>query len=293
MTRLPEGARLEQGAGGLARLSLEAREGVAHVYLHGAHLTHFQPAGERPVLWLSEHSSFAEGRPIRGGVPVCFPWFGPKADAPDAPMHGFARLREWALGPVEAEASGEITATLVLAPDAQTRRFFPHAFSLRADYTVGRGLRMALTVRNEGTSSFRFEEALHSYFAVGDVRRTRVEGLEGAAYVDKTEGGTRRTLGMAPLEIAGETDRVFPGMPGPVVIEDAAWARRIVVARSGSSTAVVWNPWIAKAKAMPDFGDAEWTSMLCVESANAMDDAVTLEPGSVHRLSTVVTVRPA
>jgi glucose-6-phosphate 1-epimerase len=289
---LPDGAKIVQGGGGLARLTLQAREGVAHVYLHGAHLTHFQPAGERPVLWLSAHSAFAEGLPIRGGVPICFPWFGPKADEPAAPMHGFARLREWTLVSVE-EAAGELSATLALAPDAETRRFFPHAFSLSVVYTVGRTLRMALTVGNEGASGFRFEEALHSYFAVGDVRRTRVEGLEGAAYVDKADAWTRKTLGAAPLVVTAETDRVFTGHAGPVTIEDAVWARRIDVERTGSATAVVWNPWVDKAKAMKDFGDGEWTGMICVESANAMENAVSVDPGSVHRLTTAIAVRPA
>jgi len=289
---LPDGARLAEGRGGLERLTLATPEAEAHVYLHGAHLTHFQPRGEEPVLWLSEHSAFVPGKPIRGGVPICFPWFGPKADDGSAPIHGFARLAPWSLAAVEKGASGELVAALELRSDADSRRSLAGAFLLRMTVAVGRALRMGLRVTNTGEQPFRFEQALHSYFAVGDVRRVAIGGLEGAAYVDKADGWARRTQGSAALRITGETDRVFCGRRGPITIEDPVWRRRLVVGRAGSATAVVWNPWQAKAKAMADFGDEEWTGMVCVESANAMDDALTLEPGSSHELVTTIELRP-
>lgn len=289
---LPDGARLGEGRGGLERLALATPEAEAHVYLHGAHLTHFQPLGEKPVLWLSERSAFLPGKAIRGGVPICFPWFGPKADDAAAPIHGFARLARWSLATVEKGASGELIAALELRSDEESRRSLPGAFLLRLTVAVGRALRMGLRVTNTGEQPFRFEEALHSYFAVGDVRRIAIGGLEGAAYVDKADGWARRTHGSAALRITGETDRVFCGRRGPITIEDPTWRRRLVVGRAGSATAVVWNPWQAKARAMPDFGDEEWTGMVCVESANAMDDALTLEPGSSHELVTTIEVRP-
>ncbi len=288
---LPEGAQLATGRGGLERLALTTSEAEAHLYLHGAQLTHFQPRGERPVLWMSEHSAFSPGRPIRGGVPICFPWFGPKAHDEAAPIHGFARLARWSLAGVEKTAAGRLTASLELRPTEDSRRFLQQTFVLHMTVTVCRQLRMALRVSNEGEEPLRFEEALHSYFAVGDVRRLTIGGLEGAAYVDKADGWARRTLGHAELRITGETDRVFCGRRGPITIEDPVWRRRLVVARAGSATAVVWNPWQAKAKAMPDFGDEEWTGMVCVESANAMDDAQSLEPGESHELVTTIEVR--
>jgi glucose-6-phosphate 1-epimerase len=159
--------------------------------------------------------------------------------------------------------------------------------------TAGRALRMALTVRNEGDRPFGFEEALHTYIAVGDVREIRISGLEGTGYLDKADGGAKKAMGDAPLTISGETDRVFNGHRDPITIEDPIWRRRLVVERSGSSTAVVWNPWAAKAKAMPDFGDDEWTGMVCVESTNATDDALTLEAGASHEITTTIAVRPA
>ncbi len=272
---------------------LDAEEASAHVYRHGAHVSHFQPRGERPVLWVSEHSQYAPGKPLRGGVPLCFPWFGPKQGDTTAPLHGFARILPWHLVSVEKDPAGELLAELALRSDDATRPHFAHAFELRLAVTVGRRLRMALTVLNAGDQPFVFEEALHTYFAVGDARRLAITGLAGAGYLDKADGGARKTLGPAALTIAGETDRVFGGHEGAIAIVDAAWARTIEIARTGSSTAVVWNPWQAKAKAMPDFGDDEWTAMVCVESANALADAVTLAPGASHTLATTIETRLA
>ncbi len=295
MTTLPDGARLEAGPGGLERLVLAVADGKAHVYLQGANVAHFQPAGERPVLWVSERSQYqggAPGKPIRGGVPLCFPWFGPKTDDREAPLHGVARLLPWSIAQVLPVASESLSAELVLASSEYTRRFFPHEFALRLGLSVGRTLRLELQVKNVGATAFRFEEALHTYFAVGDVRRVTISGLEGASYVDKTDAGVRKTLGPSPLTIAGETDRVFIGHSGPLTITDPSWRRSILLERRGSATAVVWNPWQAKALAMPDFGDDEWPGMLCLEAANALEGGVTLEPGAAHVLAATISVRP-
>jgi glucose-6-phosphate 1-epimerase len=290
---LPDGARLEKGPGGLDRLALAASEGEALVYLQGAHVAHFQPRGERPVLWMSAQSRFEAGRPIRGGVPICFPWFGPKRDSPDAPLHGFARILPWTLSSVDRESDGRMRAVLHLAADAAARGGFPRELGLSLAVTVGRALRLELTARNVDSAPQTFEEALHSYFAVSDVRQVRIRGLEGVGYVDKTAAMARQPGEGEPIAIAAEADRVYAGTTGTVTIEDPGWKRRIVVGKTGSSTTVVWNPWVAKAKAIPDFGDDEWTGMVCVETANAMDDAVTLAPGALHVMAATLEVQPA
>jgi D-hexose-6-phosphate mutarotase len=288
--RFPAGVRLENGPGGLERLSLEAAEGSAHVFLHGGHVSHFQPKGERPVLWLSRESRFEPTRPIRGGVPVCFPWFGAKAGDPEAPMHGFARILPWALVGVTRGASGQIEATLELTAEAAARGGFGLGFGARLAIGVGRSLRVALSVRNDGGAPARFEEALHSYFAVSDLAQVRVRGLEGTAYLDKTEGMARKAGAAEPIVISAETDRVYLDTAATVTIDDPAWGRRIVIAKTGSATTVVWNPWVAKARAMPDFGDDEWPRMLCVETANVGEQAVTLAPGATHVMTATLGV---
>lgn len=288
MERLPDGTRIEAGPGGLERLVLGTDAGEAHVFLHGAHVAHYQPRGGRPVLWTSRESRYETGKPIRGGVPLCFPWFGPKAGAPEAPLHGFARIRPWALRSVADGPGGTRRATLELVSDASTRSLFAHDFRATLEVVVGAALGLTFAVRNEGAGPFTYEEALHSYFAVDDVRACRIRGLEGAGYVDKTAAGARRPAEGAPLAIAGETDRVYGGTTEAVTIEDPGLRRRLVIAKTGSRTTVVWNPWVAKAKAMADFGDDEWPGMVCVETANALDDAVTLAPGEIH--STALTI---
>jgi glucose-6-phosphate 1-epimerase len=292
MERLPDGALIETGPGGLERLTMAAAAGEAHVFLHGGHVTHFQPRGGKPVLWVSGESCYESGRPIRGGVPVCFPWFGPKAGAPEAPMHGFARTRPWSLRSVKPDANGTLRASLELGSDASTRTFFPHDLRATLEIVVGATLGLTLRVRNEGPSPFEYEEALHSYFAVADVRACRIRGLEGTGFVDKTAAGARLPAEGVPIAIAAETDRVYTGTEATVTIEDPGLARRLVVAKKGSRTTVVWNPWAAKAKAMSDFGDDEWPGMLCVETANAAADAVMLAPGASHTMTTTIEALP-
>jgi glucose-6-phosphate 1-epimerase len=290
MERYPDGARLEKGPGGLDRLALHAAEGEALVYLQGAHVAHFQPKDGRPVLWMSAASRFEKGKPLRGGVPICFPWFGPKAGSPEAPLHGFARILPWTVGTVTRETGGSLRAVLELTAEAAARGGFPRELSLSLAVTVSRSLRMELTVRNVDSTAVTFEEALHSYLSVSDVRQARIRGLEGVAYVDKTAGMARQAGEDAPITIVGETDRVYLGAKGTVTVEDPGWGRRIVLGKQGSATTVVWNPWVAKAKAMPDFGDDEWAGMVCVETANALDDAVTLAPGASHVMTATLEV---
>ena len=180
---------------------------------------------------------------------------------------------------------------LELVSDEATRALFPHDVRVSLEVVVGSSLSLALTVRNTGPLPLPFEEALHTYLAVSDVRQCRVSGLEGTAFVDKTAAGARRPGEPAPIVVAAETDRVYLGTEAAVTVEDAAWARRIVVSKTGSRTTVVWNPWVAKAKAMPDFGDDEWPGMLCVETANAVEDAVTLAPGASHTMTATIEAR--
>ena len=156
--------------------------------------------------------------------------------------------------------------------------------------TVDARLRLELAVRNTGTAPMVFEEALHTYFSVGDARRVAIHGLEGAPYFDKAEAFARKPGEAAPIAITRETDRVYPGARGTVTIDDPIEARHIAVEKTGSASTVVWNPWVEKAKGMSDFGDDEWTEMVCVETANAGDDAVTVAPGETHTMTATIGV---
>lgn len=239
---------------------------------------------------MSRSSRFEPGAPIRGGVPVCFPWFGPRAGDAAAPVHGFARTRTWALESVGVTPGGEVDVRLALRSDATTLAIIPQAFSAVFALRLGHALRMALEVTNDGAEAFRFEEALHTYFTVADVRQVSVDGLAGATYLDKTDGGRRKTQSEPVVRISAETDRLYLDTTAVMTLVDPGLARRIVVEKSGSASSVVWNPWIAKSRAMPDFGDDEWPEMICLETVNAVDNAVVLAPGARHELVATVTV---
>jgi len=292
MELLPDGARLESGPGGFDRLTLDAADGEAVVYLHGAHVAHFHPKAGRPVLWMSLASRFESGKPIRGGVPVCFPWFGRKAGSPQAPPHGFARILPWTIVEVTREAGGSLRALFELTPEAAARGGFVTGLLAALAVTVSGSLRMELTVRNVGGASTTFEEALHSYYSVSDVRQVRVHGLEGIGYLDTTASEARRAGESGPITISAETDRAYTGATGTVTIEDPGWHRRIVVAKRGSATTVVWNPWVAKGQQMPDFGTDEYRRMVCVESGNVARNKLTLPPGKSAALRVTLGSAP-
>lgn len=280
---IPDRLRIVPGGGGLLRIEITNPLGAAHLYLHGAHVSHFQPGGQAPVLWLSSKSWFADDKPIRGGIPLCWPWFGPHATRKDVPSHGFARLKNWSLAETSQLSDGRTRVVLTLADDEASRAQWPHAFRLSYTVTVGRDLELDLRVDNPGSAAFRYEEALHTYLAVDDARRTTVEGLAGTAYLDKVRDFTRVVQDGA-VTFTGETDRVYLDTTATCTVVDQPGKRRLTVAKEGSADTVVWNPWIAKAMAMPDFGDDEWPGMVCVETVNALGHAVDLAPGASHHL---------
>jgi len=274
---------------GLVLANIAAPEGSALLFLQGGHVVSFEPGRLRPVLFTSAHSQFAPGKAIRGGVPVIFPWFGPHPTRADLPAHGFARTLPWHLAtilPPTAEGAG---LTLTLHSSDETRGLWPHDFALHYTVLVGRTLDLSLEVHNTGDAPFTFEEALHTYLSVRDVRQISVEGLDGREYLDKVDEGRRKTQS-GPITITGETDRVYLNTPDTVTVDDADARRRIVVSKENSATTVVWNPWVEKAKRLVDFGDDEWPRMICIETANAAENAVILPPGGRHILRARVEV---
>ncbi|MEI8235520.1 MAG: D-hexose-6-phosphate mutarotase [Verrucomicrobiota bacterium] len=291
---IPGLARLVTGSSGLPRYEITTPLAQAHIYLHGAHVARFVPAGQLPLLWVSTKSCFEPGKPIRGGVPVIFPWFGPRRGDPDAPAHGFARTRSWTLESVVQEPGGAVVVTLRLEPDAATRALWgePHDWVLRHRITIATALTMELEIENRGSAPFRCEEALHTYFHVSDVRQIAVHGLEAAEYYDNADGMGRKRQAGEPIRFTAETVRTHVHTPAACAIDDPGLNRRILVEKEHSRSTIVWNPWIAKAQAMPDFGDDEWLRMVCVETGNVADNALEIAPGARHVTRTVLRTAP-
>ena len=215
---------------------------------------------------------------------MIFPWFGPRAGRADSPAHGFARTLPWDVESLTFDEAGNVSLTLRLDPNDATRAHWPHDFVLRHRIAFGAKLDMQLEIENTSGAPFVFEEALHTYLAVSDVRHVSVTGLGNTAYLDKVDALQRKQQGAEPIRITGETDRIYLNTRATCVLDDPGLSRRIAVEKSGSDATVVWNPWIAKAKAMPDFGDDEWPAMLCIETANTGENAITLAPGATHTM---------
>jgi glucose-6-phosphate 1-epimerase len=281
---------------GLPRAQVTLASAAATIYLHGAHLTHWQPTGADPVIFLSAQSDFAPGKAIRGGIPICFPWFGPRSDGGPGPSHGFARLQEWELSfaaLIPGETGERLHLIFSLWPTDLSRSLGFDKFRAAYEVTIGDTLSLRLTVANAGDKPLRFEEALHSYFAVGDVRQTTLTGLESALYRDKTDAMQEKHAPAGPLGFTAETDSVFPANIAPVTIHDSAGKRTIQVEKTNSATTVVWNPWATLAAKLADLPDDAWPEFVCVEAANTATDSITLQPGETHAMQILIAVAKA
>lgn len=261
----------------------------AVVYHNGAHITEFELAGQRPVLFLSSKSNWTNGMAIRGGIPIIFPWFGAKADNPKAPMHGLARTALWQTERMGFVGETSMELIMTLRNNPAENHLWPFDVSLRYIIRLGTALDLELAVTNQADKPLVFEEAFHTYLAVSDVRQISIHGLTGKTYIDKTEQMQRKTQDASPISITAETDRVYLNTPDPCIVEDPTWTRRITISKANSSTTVVWNPWIEKTKSLSDLASDDWQRFVCIETANAADNAITLAPGATHSMSASIS----
>jgi glucose-6-phosphate 1-epimerase len=278
------GARFQTGVrNGLDVVEIDLPAATAEVALQGAQVLSFVPRGGRDWLWVSERARWAPAAALRGGIPICFPWFGPHPTERTFPAHGFARTRPWRLAGV-GESGDDVRVDLRLASDEATLALYPHPFEARLEITVGAELGLAFEVSNPGDAPLAFEVALHTYFAVADLDRVAIEGLAGCAFVDKVAGGARRREGDAPIRIAGEVDRVYDG-DGPVTLVDPAGARSLRIESSGAGSTVVWNPASAKTATLTDMTPEGFRSFVCVETGAIGERRITVGPGQQHRVN--------
>ena len=286
--QIPGMARIVAGGGGWPKVQVSAPQASGEIYLHGAHVTSWKPAGAEEVLFLSPHTIWQEGNAIRGGVPICFPWFGKKADDPHAPDHGFVRTKAWQLDSVEQHDDG-VSVNMSITSDDNTRDWWPAEFRTTYRATFGAELVLELTTVNGGSSSIRFEEALHAYYNVGDVTQARIAGLDQVQYLDKTDA-FREKVQAGEVTISAETDRVYLNTEHSLQLSDRVLHRKITVAKENSHTTVVWNPWSEKARELKDLGEDQWRQMLCIEVSNVGQFAVKLVPGEQHTMTARTSV---
>ena len=283
---IPDQLTFIAGPGGLPFIQVRNAHAEAVVSVYGGQVLSYRPLGANAdVLFVSELAYYQAGKAIKGGVPICWPWFGADPQGLGRPAHGFVRNRMWSVWGTATTPAGDTQITLGLVDTPETLAIWPHAFQLALEITVGTTLRLALTTRNTGEAPFTVTQALHTYFAVGDIAQTTVTGLDGCRYIDKAAGAGGAVKQQAgAVGIAAEVDRVYSGVPAELAIEDGALQRTLRIRSEGSHTAVVWNPWAAIAAGMADLKDDEYQRFVCVETANAADEVITVPAGGEHRL---------
>ncbi len=257
---------------------------LAIISVYGGQVLAYQPIGQAPILWVSDSSRYQVGKAIRGGIPVIWPWFGPYPSDATKPSHGAARTRMWQVLATKALPDDTCHIRLGLQNDEATAELWPHPFNLEIEITVGPKLTVILIAKNLADEPVTYGAALHTYFTISEIENIQILGLEDTAYIDQLDDNQRKAQ-TGPIIFAAETDRIYVDTEADCVIDDPGLNRKIRIAKNGSRSTVVWNPWIAKAQRMADMGDEEYHSMVCVETTNAADDVRVVEPGEEHRLS--------
>ena len=263
----------------------------AEIMLQGAHLIHWQIKNEEPVIWLSEDAVFMQGKSIRGGIPVCWPWFGAHAENDSFPAHGYARTVLWEPAEISQLDDGRTRLVFNLIENTDTRAFFPHQVALTIVYIIGNTLEISLISKNTGAKTIELSEALHTYFKVGDARKITVSGLDACHYLDKPDGFLKKQQ-QGAVHINEEVDRIYIDTQADIHIDDTLLNRRIVIKKENSDSTVVWNPWKDTADKMGDLGKEGYLNMLCVESANAANNTFSLGAGETHYLNVTYNIEP-
>jgi glucose-6-phosphate 1-epimerase len=293
----------------VARVTSPAAE--ATIYLQGAHVTHWKPAGQAPAIFLSQRAEFAQGKPIRGGVPIVFPWFSERHDGKAGPQHGFARISDWDVA-FAGMSGDDLHLAFTLAPNELSRSLGYDHFKLGYRVTVGRALTLEFSVQNDSGNGgahgggpaaataqadqastgapLVLEQALHTYLAVADARQVSIDGLAGVTFIDKVDEFKRKVQPAGALRFTGRTDRPYLNTTATCVLHDPAGKRSIVVAKSGSHSTVIWNPWQEFTANMPDMEPDAWLHMTAIETANVGENAVTLKPGETHTMRADISI---
>ncbi len=278
------------GKGDIPVVEIQNEQASASISLQGAHVLSWIPVGEDEVIWVSDAATFTQGKSLRGGIPICWPWFGAHENNVAYPAHGFARTSLWQVIHTQPLPTGETQITFKLETsqlDQDMQAMWPHSTVAEYRLTIGKTLTLELTTFNHSDQSITIGQALHTYFSVDDVTNTTVYGLEGKDYLDKPDSFKRKTQ-TGPITFNTEVDRVYVQTPDDIIIDNKQ--RKIIIKKQGSQSTVVWNPWQQVAEKMGDLGKDGYLKMLCVESANAAEDTISIKAGNSYKLLVIYTV---
>ena len=275
----------EEGKGGLPFIVIKNHSATALIALHGEQILSYKPKVEvADMLFLSPLSNFQDGKAIRGGIPICWPWFGPDPKGIQRPNHGFVRNHLWTV--LDTETTDiDTQVTLQFKESYKKEKTWKQPFALNLQISVGKTLSLKLTTFNTGDKPFSITQAFHSYFHVSDITQVQILGLEGADYYDKLDQGTQKNQD-GVLIINEEIDRIYTGVKHSLWIKDPAFKRRIKINSPGNETVVVWNPWIKRSKKISDLKNQSYKHFVCVETGNIAFDLINIPPGTEYTLFT-------
>ncbi|MEL6556166.1 MAG: D-hexose-6-phosphate mutarotase [Cyanobacteria bacterium J06621_11] len=279
-----------EGKGGFPVINVSNPKAKAKISVYAAQVLSFQPEGDPDdLIFVSENAYYKTGKATKGGIPICWPWFGPDPEGKGRASHGFVRNRMWKLLSTATTLEGETKVRLGVSASDETKEIWPHSFELVLEIVIGSRLTVTLITENTGEADFSITQAFHTYFSTGDIAQVKVLGLEETSYLDKPDGGAKKMQSGA-IAVTEEVDRVYTDVSGEIVIEDGEKGRRIRITSSGSKTAIVWNPWIEIAEKMADLETQDYQRFICVETANAADDVVEVAAGEEARLQAVYSI---
>lgn len=267
--------------GDLIYIDVVNKYAEATISLYGAHIIQFRPYNSFDVLWMSPTSNFEVGKDIRGGIPICFPWFGPHASDSSLPAHGFARIMHWQVVKTNTNANYETEIVLELNSSEKTKEYWPYDFKAELLICVGAELKIELQITNTGHQTFQYTSAIHTYFYVSEISNVKIEGLQGASYY-KGFGNELFTQHSETIEIRQEENRRYVNTESDIILHDTVFQRKIRTAKKGSKVTVVWNPWSDTVKTMNDIPEDGFETFICIEPANSYDDIIKLDPGEQH-----------
>lgn len=286
---IPEVVKFIKGTGNLDTVEIKNKFAQASIVLMGANVLTFQPVSSVPVFWHSSKSNFIPGKPIRGGIPICFPWFGLHPTDNKKPLHGFARLKNWDVETVKIIQDNKIQLALSLKNDEETLSIWPFPFECLLTVTLGKNLDVSLTIKNTGSETITLTSALHTYFNIGDINKITITGLENTEYIDRTDNFTKK-IQKGPIAINSETVRGYYNTTADCIIKDPVFNRAIRIKKRGSDSTFVWNPWIEKCALNEDMANDDYLKMVCVETTKAGDDSIKLEAGDKYEFAAIISV---
>lgn len=259
------------------------------ISLYGAHLLSFRPKGTIDVMWMSPLSAFEKGKAIRGGIPVCFPWFGPHVNNASLPQHGFARLMIWEVAEVRTLEKGESQVVLKLASSEETKTYWPHDFVAEMNFVIGPKLTVSLKVTNTSGDPITYSAALHSYFNFSGIENIAIEGLENTHYENQLDG-KRYVQEEKLLKISEAITRHYFDTETDCIIHDPYFKRSIQIEKLGSKCSTVWNPGAETCSQMNDMPDDGYETFVCLETVNKINNLIQIEPGESHETTAIISV---